>query len=274
MAIYHLHTKLIKRSEGKSCVAAAAYRSATSLTNERTGLTHDFRNKGGVNEVTILAPKNSPEWVFDRATLWNSVERKENRKDAQTCREVEVSLPIELDNQQKKKLVTKYVEECFVDKGMIADIAFHKLGSDNPHAHILLTLRTITPDGFGNKDRDWNKKDALNYWRETWQNHTNLALYSTGSKSRIDHRTLKAQGIDRSPQSHLGPKNAAMLKKGGIIDRCFAEALYLLRKELKLVQREIKQFVYNISNNTKGRLSLKNELKTASNHNQNQYKPN
>lgn len=263
MAIYHLHTKLIKRSEGKSCVAAAAYRSATSLTNERTGLTHDFRNKGGVNEAVILAPKNSPEWVFDRTTLWNSVERKENRKDAQTCREVEVSLPIELDNQQKKKLVTKYVEECFVDKGMIADIALHKLDSDNPHAHILLTLRTITPNGFGNKVRDWNKKDALIYWRETWQNHANLALYSTGSKSRIDHRTLKAQGVDRSPQSHLGPKNAAMLKRGGIIDRCFAEALYLLRKELKLVQREIKQFVHNLANNKIEKVTKNNQNTTT-----------
>lgn len=268
MAIYHLHTKLIKRSEGKSCVAAAAYRSASALTNDRTGLTHDFNNKSGVDEVMILAPMNSPQWVYDRSSLWNAVERKGNRKDAQTCREVEVSLPVDLDNQQKKKLVTKFVKECFIDKGMIADVAFHKLDSDNPHAHILLTLRTITLNGFGNKNRDWNKKDALNYWRETWQNHTNLALYSVGSKSRIDHRTLKAQGINRIPQSHLGPKKTAVLRKGGMIERCLAEALYLLRKELKLVQREIKLFVYNISNNPReSAISSKIDHKISNNRN-------
>ena len=45
MAIYHFHGQVISRSAGRSSVAAAAYRSAERLIDERTELTHDFINK-------------------------------------------------------------------------------------------------------------------------------------------------------------------------------------------------------------------------------------
>ncbi len=62
----------------------------------------------------------------------------------------------------KKKLVAEYCQENFVDNGMIADIVFHDLDGRNPHAHVMLTLKPITADGFGKKDRSWNdKKNAI-----------------------------------------------------------------------------------------------------------------
>lgn len=245
MAIYHLHTKIIKRSAGRSSVAAA-YRSGSKIIDDRTGLIHDYSNKKGVDKTAILAPENSPSWIHDRKILWNAVEKKERRKDAQTCREVEVSIPVELNQEQQLALVKKFVQTNFVKHGMVADIAFHKLTSKNPHAHILLTMRELSLDGFDNKNRNWNNKDWLKSWRESWQQHANQALYSSGSTSRIDHRSLKEQGINKQASQHLGPKRSAIIKKGGIIEGCFLEAIYLLQKELKKSQAEIRKLLVEL----------------------------
>jgi ATP-dependent exoDNAse (exonuclease V) alpha subunit len=62
-----------------------------------------------------------------------------------------MAIPCELNNEDKIKLVVEYCQNNFVDKGMIADIAFHDLDGNNPHAHVMLTLKPITADGFGKK---------------------------------------------------------------------------------------------------------------------------
>ena len=80
MAIYHFHAKMVRRNLGQSTLAAAAYRSASKIYEQATGITHDYTNKRGVEHAEILAPENAPAWVFDRHTLWNTVEASEKRK--------------------------------------------------------------------------------------------------------------------------------------------------------------------------------------------------
>lgn len=214
MAIYHLSAKIISRSSGRSATASSAYRAGIAITDNRTGLTHDYTKKKGIDHSEIIAPKSAPNWVQDRAQLWNEVEQAEKRKDAQLCREIEVSLPKELTPEDMKNLVRSFATSEFVERGMIADINLHHIESDNPHAHILLTTREITPEGFGQKNRTWNDKEHLNTWRSNWEKHTNHALERAGSKERIDHRTLEAQGIGRIPQIHLGAKVIEMENRG------------------------------------------------------------
>ena len=214
MAIYHYSVSVISRSSGKSATAAAAYRAGEKIHDLRTGLTFDYTRKTGVDDSEIIAPENAPNWVKDRSLLWNEIERVEKRKDAQLAREIDVALPVELDKEQSQVLVRKFVEDQFVDKGMIADVAFHHLNSHNPHAHIMLTMRDITEEGFGKKNRSWNDRELLKTQREVWAKYTNSVLEITGQQERIDHRTLEAQGINRIPQIHLGPNVAAMRKRG------------------------------------------------------------
>lgn len=151
MAIYHLSSQIIKRAKGRSAVAASAYRAGVKLLDERTGLTHDYSRKAGCNEAIILAPEHAPEWMLTRETLWNGVELKESRKDAQVAREIDIALPVELPPHKMKVLVKDYVKTQFVDSGMIADVAYHHLGGHNPHCHIMLTMRDIMGNGFGLK---------------------------------------------------------------------------------------------------------------------------
>ena len=211
MAIYHFSAQVISRSQGRSSVAASAYRAAEKLLDERTGLTHDFTKKSDVVEQAILLPKDAPEWMGDREKLWNGVEQTEKRKDAQLAREINVALPRELNPEQNWNLLTSFVQQEFVDRGMVADVAFHRGhqgGEDQPHGHVMLTLREVTPEGFGQKVRAWNDKALLSDWREHWAAHCNLALARHGFDLRVDHRTLEAQGINLEAQSKIGPKEA------------------------------------------------------------------
>jgi len=125
MAIYHLHAKVISRATGRSAVAAAAYRSASELHDERLDRSHDFTNKSGVIHSEVLLPDGTPERLLDRATLWNEVEAVEKRKDAQLAREVEFSIPREMPQAEATRLAQDFVQEQFVDRGMVADLNVH-----------------------------------------------------------------------------------------------------------------------------------------------------
>ena len=188
---------MISRSQGRSATAAIAYRVAERIEDRRTGLTFDYAKRGGVDYTETLAPDHAPDWVFDRSELWNRVEEAETRKNSQVAREVRVALPAELTHAQRVELVRDFAQEQFVDRGMVADIALHAPGRDgddrNHHAHILLTTREIGAEGFTTKNRDWNKVELLEHWREAWALGSNHALERAGLEERIDHRTLEAQ---------------------------------------------------------------------------------
>jgi hypothetical protein len=223
MAIYRLSADVVKRSAGRCTTAAAAYRAGQQIADERLGQTFDYTRRSGVLHAEIMAPDNTPEWMRDRARLWNAVETVEKRKDAQLARDIELALPHELTHAQRVELVREFVAAEFVAKGMIADIALHapcRHGDQrNHHAHILLTMRDLTSAGFGNKARGWNDKEQLKEWRASWAAYENRALERHGFAARVDHRSLEAQGIDREPQIHLGPDVAEMAARGAETDR-------------------------------------------------------
>lgn len=202
MAIFHLDFKIVKRSEGMTSVAKAAYHARTRITDDRIGEVFDFSHRTDLHGHIILAPISAPSHIVESSSaLWNEVERVERQNNGQTARYFDVAIPVELNNDDKKKLVTEYCQKNFVDKGMIADIAFHDLDSKNPHAHVMLTLKTITTAGFGKKERSWNDKKIMHQWRESWATMSNSYLEAAGSEERIDHRSLRTQCADALTQA-------------------------------------------------------------------------
>lgn len=195
MAIFHMSAQTISRSKGHSSVAAAAYRHGEKITDEHTGEIHDYSKKKGVSDGVVLIPDGADKRFLKPEHLWNTIEKSEKRKDAQLAREFNIALPVEMTNEQKKALAIDFCNENFVKNGMIADIAFHKLDSDNPHFHVMLTTRKLTPDGsgFGQKVREWNSKEQLEGWRKSWADTANEHMQRAGIDARIDHRSLKDQ---------------------------------------------------------------------------------
>lgn len=195
MAIFHMSAQRITRSKGHSSVAAAAYRHGEKMTDEHTGEIHDYSKKKGVSDSVVLIPDGADKRFLKPEYLFNTIEKCERRKDAQLALEVNIALPTEMTDEQKKALAIDFCNENFVKKGMIADIAFHKLDSDNPHFHVMLTTRKLTPDGagFGQKVREWNSKEQLQEWRKGWADTANEHMQRAGIDARIDHRSLKDQ---------------------------------------------------------------------------------
>ena len=265
IAIFHCPIQIIKRSVGRSAVAAAAYRSGERLTNEWDGKTHDYTHKPGIVHKEIMLPAHAPPEFQDRSTLWNSVEQIEKASDAQLAREIEVALPVELSRAEQLALVRSFVKDNFVAEGMCADFALHDKGDGNPHAHILLTIRPLKPDGrWGPKCRkvydldsqgnripdgkggwknhredttDWNNRENAEKWRAAWAAYANRALEAAGRPERIDHRSYKRQGIEKIPSIHMGVAASQMERRGiqtekGDINRQIAADNKLL-KEIK-----------------------------------------
>ena len=209
MAIFHLSVKVISRASGRSAVAAAAYRGAERLHDDRLDRDHDFTNKDGVVHSEVMLPEGAPPEFADREKLWNAVEAAEKRKDAQLSREVEFAIPREMNKSQGIALARDFVKAEFVEKGMIADLNVHwdigKDGNPKPHAHVMLTMREVGKDGFGAKVREWNKAELVEQWRERWADHVNQRLAELDIDARVDHRSLEAQGIKLEPQDKIGP---------------------------------------------------------------------
>ena len=146
MAIYHCSIKVGSRSKGQSAVAAAAYRAGEKLTDHETGLVSDYTKKSGVVYSEIALCENAPAEYADRQTLWSAVHQIEKAKDARLWREIEVALPKEFSRSDQIETVRDFVKRL-TDQGMCADWSLHDKGDGNPHAHIMLTTRSIKPDG-------------------------------------------------------------------------------------------------------------------------------
>ena len=242
MAIYHLSLKTISRSKGQSAVASSAYRSGSKLKDRETGETKDFTKKHGVAYSEIQLPSQAPAEYRDRETLWNAVQDKEFKSNAQLAREVEVALPAELDRETQKKLVHDYVQQNFVDRGMCADWSIHDKEDGNPHAHIMLTTRAIKKNG------TWAPKQKSTYlldktgakvpqidpktgqqkigargrkmWKRTtesytdWNDRNNAEQWRANwaescnqyltPEQQIDHRSYERQGVEQVPTIHEG----------------------------------------------------------------------
>lgn len=197
MAIYHCSIKIIKRSQGRSAVAAAAYRSGQKLTNEWDGITHDYTKKGGIVHSEILLPAHAPPEFSDRSTLWNSVEKIEKSRNAQLAREIEIALPAEIDRHSQIRLVRKYVQDIFVSAGMCADFSIHDKGDGNPHAHIMLTLRPLLENSeWGAKCRKEYNLDGLNKRLSMWKQ------YSDNEPVRQRLTALKSRAQEKFQDAH------------------------------------------------------------------------
>jgi ATP-dependent exoDNAse (exonuclease V) alpha subunit len=240
MAIYHCSISSVSRSSGRSAVAAAAYRSGTLLINERDGRVHDYRPRKGIEHRQIVLPARGSapvvaDWAKNRAALWNAAEAAERRKDARVAREVEVSLPHELDAKQRQALATELAQHLANRYQVAVDLAIHspngKTDARNHHAHLLMTTRTVTASGLGEKtmlERE-NRALARIGWptthqqvrelRETWADLANRHLARAEHDLRIDHRSHAARGIELTPTAHRGVHATQLSRKGWEVSR-------------------------------------------------------
>src|SRR5699024_8580757 len=247
MAIYHLSATTISRGKGQSAIASASYRSGEKLYSERYNQTNFYARE--VKPVAfILTPEHAPAYASNREKLWNAVERVEKSANAQLAREFNIALPIELNHAEQEDLVREYVQENFVSRGMVADVAIHRDDENNPHFHLMTTIRPFNPDGSwgkrstkiylldekGNKEKtenghvrsrkeyttDWNDKATFSQWRKNWADVTNKFLERNGFSDRISEKSNIELGIENEASIHEGYVARQIEKRGEISERC------------------------------------------------------
>lgn len=260
MAIYHFSTRIIKSSTGKCAVASAAYISGQKLKDERLGKSFNYTRKEEVVFSEILLPENAPAEFKDRETLWNAVEKKENRWNSQYAREFEIAVPNEWNREEVILRVRKFIQTNFVDKGMIADWAYHEK-EGNHHVHCMCAMRAFNKDGSwsnmrkseyardekGNKiplldengnqkvrirkgkgvEKLWKRIDVVqNVWnsraqlKEWRENWADYCNIFLSEENKIDHRSFEEQGLDLEPTIHEGYAARPMEQRGKTSERC------------------------------------------------------
>ena len=117
MALFHFNVTQVKRSEGQSAIASAAYRSGEKLYSERYGEYSDYTRKGGVICTDILLPPHVPPEFADRQTLWNAVEKVERGKKAQLAYSFEISMQNEFSLEENMALTREFLQKEFVSRG-------------------------------------------------------------------------------------------------------------------------------------------------------------
>lgn len=235
MAIYHTRVKTFSRAQGHASTAAAAYRAGLLILDERTGLRHDYRRRGGVVETRCLAPDDAPDWAFDPRQLWPAAEASERRKDATVAREFEVALPHELSNEQRSDLAAE-ISRCLVQRYRFAvQSSIHEPQTAdglNYHVHILATTRRMDAEGLKDKTRELDGgpsgRGEVEWIRAMVGEAINAHLAAAGVSARVDHRSLKDQAaeaaeqgdeltaaeLSRAPGLHMGKDATALHRRG------------------------------------------------------------
>ena len=229
MAIYHFSIKNIGRSNGRSAVAAAAYRSGEKLVDSVYGKEQDYTKKTGIEYKNIYVPSHANENLLDRQTLWNEVEKSELKKNgdlkttARLAKEFEIAFPHEVDADTRKRMLDELAQTLVKNHNVIVDAVIHaphtKSGSDerNYHAHIMFTTRSINEQGeLGKKAREFNDdgKNLTLAYRELWANMVNRELEQIGTQERVSHLSYSDLKYDLEPTVHEGSMITQLRRQG------------------------------------------------------------
>ena len=249
MDVISLHVDIISRRTGRSAVQMAAYCSRDKLYSAYTGKSYDYTDRHDLVYHEVMIPASAPDTFHNSEVLWNSVEKIEKSKNARLARTIIIALPKELSHGFHIQMIRQYAQNFFVQQGMCADISIHDKGDGNPHAHVLLTTRSIDRDGKwmckqrrnylmdknGNrihdpvtqgykwgrsiKTNDWDAPERIEEWREGWAEICQSWFKRCGISKEITHKSYARQGIDREPTVHLGAKVKALEDRGLSTDR-------------------------------------------------------
>lgn len=206
---YHVEVSPLSRGKGRSLGSVLSYISGKEVHDNYSGKTYRHRRFDLV-QCRVYLPPSSPNALRDLQCLCNELNKAEKRKDARTGRLFICSLPNELVPGEWAKIVKDFIEENFVAKGLCAVAAIHRgtnrdfPSKNNPHVHIIVSTRTVGPEGFNpQKDREHDKRCYIEIWRRAWAEVQNRAYERCHIEKRISHESLRVQGIDRKPLRHV-----------------------------------------------------------------------
>lgn len=169
---------------------------------------------------------NMPEWANDNPAFFWKMADEHERKNGSVYREHILTLPRELNQEQRLELVKDWIRSEIGDKHPYTFAIHNPLaldGKEQPHCHLMFCERELdgvergadtffkrynakSPEKGGAKkantglDRD-TRKQLLKEQRTRWGDMLNKHLEQANSKSRVDMRNWKERGLTEPPQN-------------------------------------------------------------------------
>lgn len=245
MSSYHLNSAPISRGKGHSVTCRASYITGKKLEDQYLGNPY-YHHRQDVLFQQIFLPANAPQEFHDLQELCWAIDAAECRYDARTGREFICSLPNELPLDEQIRIVTEFVQSNFIEEGLCAIAAIHKGENkedpslNNPHAHLIVSTREVTTNGFNEKKaRQLDKLSQLMQWRGSWAAVVNAAYERNGLDARVSHESLEVQGIrDREPTIHL-IRSDFEKERRGIHTAAGDRQRAIIQRNLELAQKKL-----------------------------------
>lgn len=264
MKFLHAHTEVTSRAKTKkTAVASAAYRYAIGKYAAK---------QNQLISTKVCFPAGCPfQDILDSQFLWQLVDEKEKRKDAQLFREFQADFHNDLSIEEQEKTLQQFIKQNFTRYGMIADYAIHK-NDKGYHFHIMLTMRKLNKKAetplqlFGEKDRDWNDKSYVALWRQEWENKLN-DLATQYNKEKVSFKTFDEEfkaAVEKedfllaaeikikqeTARAHKSrPQYAQFRKNSKKAKKDFEQALQAMKKKQNEEKEELNKNILKIAQN-------------------------
>jgi Ti-type conjugative transfer relaxase TraA len=168
LACRFIRAEIVKAGGGSSATGLSAY-ITRDARQDQSGERFNFAHRADELEAHgLILPAGAPEWAADAARVWREAERAEQTKDratgelrwkkgGQVAKHFTIALPREGTDEQRRELLLAFIaQEIQPQKhGVAVEWAIHR-EENNPHAHLLISTRTLAGDGFGKKARSMN----------------------------------------------------------------------------------------------------------------------
>ena len=257
MASYHCSVKVGGKGKARGHAAYIA----------RDGY---YAERGGYEDLEATGYGNLPSWAEgEPGRFWSAADQYE-RANGATYREIEIALPRELNLAQRQELVLDFIRheigERHAYQWAIHNPGAALAGGEQPHAHIMYSERTADgieraavqyfkryngkhPERGGCRKDSAGTEERLLETRQRWAEVQNAHLQQYGHATRVDHRSLAAQGIDRAPEQHLGGRRVRQLapeQREALLERREAEN-ELLQSQRELAPLDLAQHLHALT---------------------------
>lgn len=283
MAIHFARCQFIQRSRGNSATRVAAYNARAVVTDRRTGERHDAtRWAGDIEHHEVVMPDGAMS-AWTAATLANTAEAAERRRDARVGREFVLALPHELSAKDRLALAHSFVNEHFVSKGLPAQLDIHRPhpNSKNHHAHVWVPMRRLEGDRFAAKQAT----DLLplvrkshygvfvseaELWGQLWTIHQERYFYDRKLDhivdpvapvgSSVSYGPRRSWGLDPA-QSHAAATIAARGRHNAEVARD-PELVYQIARQQKFDSRAVSRFLEKFVDDAEERTAVGQKVQT------------
>nr|WP_289039321.1 MobA/MobL family protein [uncultured Allobacillus sp.] len=229
--IFHLSFRSFSRKKGQCASQKGAYRTGTKIKDPNTEIEYNYEGKAKKEKIenVMFLNKGADPKFEDPRYFFAKIDDFETRSNARLFYEADFSLYRDLTNEENKELAERFVRKFHEKYETPAVLSFHKLDSDNPHAHLSFYERKIEGETFSQKIRtkEFKSKWFVENNRAMWSEIVNEYFEEKNLNYFVDHKSHKRRGLTIAPLERVNPRSEI---EQGTIQKDIERKNHLIKK--------------------------------------------